>query len=272
MKKLVLSILGVIIMAVSLAGFPMIHANANTNHPEEIQAEQAVLNASLQIRIFSGDGHYYDQGLATLVEWQDERFVMTHNHWTFLQEISKAELRDAEGSLLLELDAQTFQRLIRYSDPGTLIIAAPESLKMTPVSLGTSKNIQAGDMLVVAHQSLLDPDEIELLRVKVVAVGTYKGKTVFYYSNADREAFIVQGDSGGGVWFAGQYVGNNWGMYVNQKGPIWNRHTVQTTIAAQLPSGFLQTFQASQALEEIEPGQDPLSRWDHQETASEGND
>ena len=176
--------------------------------------------------------------------------------------MGKAELHNAEGELLLELNKDAFQSLIRYSDPGTLILQAPEVLKMAPVNLGTNQNIRVGDMLVVAHQSPGDPNKIALLSVKVEAIGTYQSKTVLYYSNNDRMALIVPGDSGGGVWLDGQYVGNNWGMYLSQAGPFWNRQTVQTTIAAQLPAGFLQTSQASHAPGETLSSGEPLNRWD----------
>jgi len=246
MKKLLLPIFSVIILAFLLAGIPLIKASAFTNQSIEQPDQAPALNASLQIRLYSEDGSYYDQGLGTLVEWQDERLVVTHNHWHFLQHMSKAELRDAGGSLLLELDAISFQRLIRYSDPGTLILQAPEKLIGTPVSLGEPAAFQVGDTLTIARQSPEDPSRTDLLSGRVKAVGTYKGKTVFYFTNTDHDKFIVQGDSGGGVWLDGQYAGNNWGMYVGQAGPFWNRQTVQTAIAAQFPPGFLQTLEAFQ--------------------------
>ena len=245
--------LKIILAAVFLTMFALGVLSVKTVHSAGVKQallissdDQRILDASLQIAIYSEDGGYHDQGLGTAVKVSGEFLIVTHNHWTFrnfLEKIQKAQILDARNELLLELTREEFLSLIRFSNPGTLILQAPAGMNITPAELGDFRQAQIGDLVTAVHQKTADPSQLDLLLAEVHAISTYRGCDVYTLVAMNGEE-IVQGDSGGGIWLNGQLLANSWGIY-NEKGSLFQEPT-QVTVAAQFPQSFLWVIEDSQ--------------------------
>jgi hypothetical protein len=209
--------------------------------------DQSILDASLQMTIYSEDGSYYDQGLGTAVDISGATLIVTHNHWTFknfLEKFQKAQILNARNELLLELTHDEFLSLILFSNPGTLILQAPTALQITPAKLGDFQQAKTGDIVSIVHQKASDPSQLELLQAEIRDINTYHGCNAYYLVAKSGEK-IVHGDSGGGIWLNGQLLANSWGIF-DEKGSLFQKPT-GVTIAAQFPQSFLWAVDDSQA-------------------------
>lgn len=246
---------GIILQSVILSAFlgllPQRAASSAKLHQEitiDPHSREHVLSATVQISIFPHGGGeeasseelrkanpvqnpiieiVYERGLGTLVELSGEVMIITHNHWEFIDEVSKAQFRNAKGELLLEIDGATFQQLIRYHDAGTLLLAAPAKIHPSylqslaarslikaeqvtqTTSLAEVGSLTAGAQVLVPHQSQEDPNRISVTAAVVESVTTVDGLPSLKLRSLDGE-LIIKGDSGGGIWLDGQLAGNMW--------------------------------------------------------------
>jgi hypothetical protein len=170
----------------------------------------------------------YELGLGTLVSCNGEILLITHDHWGSLDDLGMVQFRNAAGDPLLELGAAAFKALIRYQDGGTMILGkgrngnpsdylsamvwssqAKYSHRIHPVELELGKHVGVGDRLIVVRQGRTDSAAVELLTASVESLQERWGQTVYKLRNEDGEQ-IMPGDSGGGLWLDGRFVGNMW--------------------------------------------------------------
>jgi hypothetical protein len=220
--------------------------------PIDSIAEEYILNTTVQIKLFaplptteteagqpdSGSKSYVmAQGLGTLIRWQGERVIVTHNHWgEMLQDAENVTIHDANGKLLVKMALSEFTSLIRYSDPGTLILAAPSGLPGIASDLGNDISVVSGDMLNIVRQDPGNPELVDVVQARMLRMKDYKGEPVIKLAIMD-DGVIIPGDSGGGNWHDGKLVGNTWASFVNT---IKLPNSPETSLAAPLPSIYLQ--------------------------------
>jgi hypothetical protein len=263
--------LKIILTAVCLAMFALGILSVQTVHSANTESislisldDQRILDASLQIAIYSEDGSYYDQGLGTAVNVSGEILIVTHNHWTFrnfLEKIQKAQIMNARNELLLELTRKEFLSMIRFSNPGTLILQAPTMFNITPAAMEDFRQVKIGDIVIAVHQKAADTSQLGLLKAEVRAINTYRGCDVYSLVAKNGEK-IVQGDSGGGIWLNGQLLANSWGIF-NEKGSLF-QEPVQITVAARFPQSFLWVIENPPA-EPLTDEEAPVMRYEKDE-------
>jgi hypothetical protein len=209
-------------------------------------SDQPILKSTLQILVYPQEGELRERGFGTLITLADEPMVLTHDHWDYLHELDKVQILNTENKLLVELSASEFTDLIRYSDRGTLIFAAPDLPGLVPARISQTYHLSAGDRITVVHRDSSGQKRPSFLSAQVHSVDTYNGLPVIRFISPDEE-MIRQGDSGGGVWYQGELVANTWGMYVQeQAGFLSAGQTTQTSIAALVPGGYLDLIAQNQ--------------------------
>lgn len=236
--------------------------------------EQMILNATVQIYTISfvdGQGPEENgvkmlRALGTLVNCREGTLLVTHDHWEYLDQKGVVQFYDAEGSLFLEISTEEFSRSILYQDKGTLVLKFPAGwanhklstsqtshVNKSPVpvleaNLGDAQAVTKGSNVYIARHQPDSAMKISLLAAEVVAVKSKKGVRVFILKSLDGDA-IVRGDSGGGLWFNGQLIGNTWLAYPVTQRSLLPGHSTETheiyldkSTSAQLPVNFLNTF------------------------------
>jgi hypothetical protein len=216
-------VLGIIIITVGVSGLGFFqsfqaHSMKDSYEVKPNQTDQVkILNATLQIEISisidaKGSGTVKGKGLASLV-WDGERtLLVTHNHWgEILQERADVKFYDARGQLVKTMSGSEFISLMCYLDGGTLILSSPAEWigEAQPVVENDPLQVKAGDFVMVAQHDGSKQMEVTLVKAQVEAVTTYRGVPV--YKLKDLEGKPAQkGDSGGGIWYKGKFVGNLW--------------------------------------------------------------
>ena len=251
-------------MAAGLAGLVLTQVFSSVGNtkaqpvtPIDPIAEEHILNTTLQIKLFAplpdvetGAGqsdsesksYVMAKGLGTLVRWQGERVIMTHNHWgAMLKDAEYVTIHDADNKLLVKLALNEFTSLIRYSGPGTLILAAPSGLPAAAADLGNDMTMVSGDILNVVRQDPHNSDQVEVVQARMIRMKDYKGQSVIKLAILD-EVEIIPGDSGGGNWHEGKLVGNTWASFINT---IKLPNSPETSLAAPLPMSYLQTSETA---------------------------
>jgi hypothetical protein len=69
--------------------------------------------------------------------------------------------------------------------------------------------LKAGDFVMVAQHEGSDHTEVTLVEAEVEAVTTYRGVPVYRLKDLEGKP-AQKGDSGGGIWHKGEFVGNLW--------------------------------------------------------------
>lgn len=187
------------------------------------------------------------RGIGTVVTTMGQILIVTHDHWEWEpEELDRVELRDARNNLLLELDGHAFGSIIRYRDGGTTILQAPGiliSAGIVPASLSAAKSITPGSIVQVAYRSAEDRGQMAVQSALVESTSDREGRPILNLRSLDGQS-PIRGDSGGGVWFQGQLVGNLWKAVTVestvQETRIWgSKEVVVTTadisIAARFP-------------------------------------
>jgi hypothetical protein len=215
-----------------------------------IKAE--ILNSTVQISMYaplpadqSDEGHtdcgyksyVMAKGFGTMVLWQGQSVIVTHNHWgKMLEDAEYVKIQDAYGNFMIKIAIDEFTSLIRYSDPGTLVLDMPAGIATTGAEFGFVNQMATDDIVYVVRQDPEDSEKADVLQARVLNMKDYKGLTVVKLAILDN-AILVPGDSGGGIWMNGRLVGNTWASFINTiKLPL----SSNTSLAAPLPSLHLQ--------------------------------
>ena len=182
-----------------------------------------------------------------MIQSGDDFFILTHDHWTLLNlNLYKVQFHTVENVLLLEVGGEAFQQLIRYRDGGTMVLDAPEELRLNLMAteVGNGRSVQKNDTLLIAYRQP-NSNTIGVAAMRVKNLRLYQGRPVYRLSSLSG-ATIVGGNSGGGVWVDGQLVGNMWTTTMEIEGS-WLMGSVGTAtsqtnqgLAARLPETVLQ--------------------------------
>lgn len=151
-------------------------------------------------------------GMGTLVQYQGELFMVSHNHWgVMLQDTNIVEIRDAQGKMIRQMYASEFKNLIIYQDAGTMVLRAPDGLadSLTPARLDGAIHLKKGDIVQVAHRNYPNRDKVEILDAVVEDISVFMGEPVYTLRTPDGQT-LHPGDSGGGVWHNGKLIANTW--------------------------------------------------------------
>lgn len=211
-----------------------------------------IMQATLQILVYPNEAGRRERGIGTLVSFAGEDLVVTHNHWDFLGDLSKVEILDAKDNYLVGISASEFKSLVRYRDRGTLIFAAPDRLQASPAGLGNLEELRVGDVVTVVHQASENDDPLDLLLAEVRAIDDFNGLPVVQFVPVDGQE-IKPGDSGGGVWTKGRFIGNTWGMYFQKdKWFLPGSQEIQISNVAQMPVYFLELMRTTQSSYQLE--------------------
>lgn len=196
--------------------------------------ESSILAATFQIQVYNGEETHYEQGLATLVKVHEQVFLVSHNHWKFLANSSKAIVLDAKSNPLMVLNHEILKSLIVYNSRGTLVLQAPEGLGGTPAETGTVENILPGNPALLVHQGSSESDGLEVVAGEIQEFSNFHQNPALYLFLPGKDT-IRQGDSGGGIWINGKLVGNLWAYHYELKAGRYFLDLVQEPIAAVIP-------------------------------------
>ncbi|MCB9421527.1 MAG: hypothetical protein H6667_17110 [Ardenticatenaceae bacterium] len=258
---------------ISLAGLLLTVSLGFTNFKKTVlassdtidaEAQQQILDATVRITLFApltddADNPQYvtvdgqqaiqyvvGEGLGTLARSGSDVFIITHDHWTLLTpNLTKVQFHNVVGELLLEVSGADFQQMIRYRDGGTMVLNAADELVsgLTAVSPGDSRSVGKNDIVYLAYRQ---PENgiVSVVAMLVKKEMTYKGKAIFKLTSLNGK-FVVEGNSGGGLLFNHQLVGNMWGTILERQvlretGEVISP-LAQTSLslAAQLPNNIL---------------------------------
>lgn len=199
-------------------------AASNNINADAATAEQ-ILQATVQIAMYEyavepGGSEAGGDGLGTVVDYGGERLIVTHDHWSHInQNLNVVEFRDAMGQLLAMLNAQAFQALILYQDGGTMVLRVPAGLeRIGAATVGTA--VSNGDVVWVARRDVeMGRQTVEVIPAAVSAVEMGDGPAKMRLENL-ADGAVIPGDSGGGVWKDGRLVANNWASGMVDKGGL----------------------------------------------------
>ena len=217
--KALLLIFGTALIAiVGLHSFSPAEAAPVAAAPDAATA-QTIRQSTVQIALYEAAGdsgiEAGGRGLGTLVRRNGQTLIVTHDHWTHITaNLSAAEFRSADGRLLLTLSGEAFLSLIRYRDGGTLVLAAPDELASLPVAeLDAPAPVEGAnenDVVWVVRRARNNVGTtVEVIGATVQAVQTADGLQRLRLRGADG-AVVLEGDSGGGIWQGGRFLGNVW--------------------------------------------------------------
>jgi len=153
-------------------------------------------------------------GMGTLVQYQGESYLVTHNHYgDLLQDMNLLELRDAGHRLIRTIYGYEFKSLTIYHDAGTLVLRVPDRVEaaLTPVDLEDALQLRKGDIVQVARLVQPERKHVKILEAVIEQVGVSEQEPVYLLRSLNGE-LLSPGDSGGGVWHAGKLVANTWAV------------------------------------------------------------
>jgi hypothetical protein len=221
---------------------------AATPAPETIDVER-IKNATLLIAVEShrASGIFIAYGIGTLVRRDSKVLLVTHNHWRdFLQDASIIDFYDADNHLLTRRFVFELKRYFFFQDAGTLVFQAPEELVglLVPVSLGSEVQLQLGARVQIAYRQQPSGDRLLVRQARVEEISMIQGVPVYKLQSLDGKA-LQPGDSGGGVWYAGEVIANIWAVIATY--PVedafgtsdsTNKNFTDLSYAAILPLNF----------------------------------
>ena len=205
------------------------------------------------------------EGLGTMVRHGEEVVIVTHDHWPLpaserldgstgsptpelvegRRTLRRVEFRNVDHELLLEMSGEQFLQLIRYRDGGTMVLSAPDVLagRLSAVPLGGSDSAGKNDMVTLAHRQS-HSGQIGVAKMRVQKEITYKGQPVYRLTSLNGEV-VIEGNSGGGVLFDGQLIGNMWGTIMVEEvsrvsgSGAGSPQQTSFSLAAQLPEAVV---------------------------------
>lgn len=196
---------------------------------EEIAiVREGILASTIQIELFSKGKMesgvkriFVDEGLGTLIAYNGQQFIMTHNHWRLsVAEVERVELRNANGDLLLTIDGALFVSMVHYRDAGTLLLKAPPQLAgMKAARLGDTNELAIDDTLWLATRDKEQHGVIRVIKAEVTQAGAVDMPGSLRLQGP--ATAVAPGDSGGGVWHEGKLVGNMWAIIESLQGTPW---------------------------------------------------
>jgi len=197
--------------------------------------EQTVVQSDERQQTFTiSSKRHIDKGIGTLLTYEGETLLVSHDHWSHLTSTVVPDLvqfHDADGRFLLEMTGDAFSQLVLFRDGGTLIMRAPQALTAqlpNAAAVGHVASLMPGDIVYVAHRQANQNDTVVVMAAEVLAIEFRNNMPLLSLRSLNGQA-IEPGDSGGGVWLDGRYVGNLW-MTVREVSRDWWRFYQPTEI------------------------------------------
>jgi len=184
--------------------------------PETDYSDQ-ILHATLLIDVIAiqSDIASIEHSVGTLVQYKGEMYILTHNHFSdLLDDMNTVALRDAENRTIKLVFGSEFKRWIVYQDPGTMVLLAPDFLTDSLIPAKVETQPKLGDFVQLVHRGGPNRDKIEILSAVIEETNTYENTSV-YILRSQGGQYLAPGDSGGGVWFNGNLIANNWAIIPN---------------------------------------------------------
>lgn len=200
-----------------------------------------ILSSTVQIVMYAGDNEGSKNevgslGLGTLVKSGGQTFLVTHDHWSYLTaRLREVDILNADGRLLLAMDAAAFEALIRYRDGGTMILHAPQELiGVVPAPVAQTDRVVSGTILWFVRYSVASGGTaVEVVPGSVEAIERLSHPPRLHVRMLDGSA-AIPGDSGGGVWNDGHLMGNVWANGVKERRAIDNVWTAKANNLARV--------------------------------------
>jgi hypothetical protein len=190
------------------------------------------------------ESYVLHDGLGTLVNSGEEVLLVTHDHWSQIDNtLGKVEVRSASGSGLAKMELKDFKELIRYRDGGTMIVDFSEEIEsgngvnrsLLPDAHSLKQDAAAGEKVLLTRRQKDGDALASLIEATIEEFGTKEGRPVVRLQTRGRET-IVGGDSGGGVWIDGRLAGNMWAtIAVEDEQTGASRLTDRSVAALYLP-------------------------------------
>lgn len=155
------------------------------------------------------------EGLGTLVSEGGRVVIVTHDHWTLLDDMTKATFADVHGKVLLTVTAVEFQQMIQYRDGGTMLLALANRPQGTAVLSSRQGMIGRDDVLLLAYRQP-ETMQVDVVPMLVDEMKLYRERPSYYLHSLNNEV-VVGGNSGGGLFVDGELVGNMWITLVTQE-------------------------------------------------------
>ena len=197
--------------------------------------EQTVVQSDERQQTFTiSSKRHIDKGIGTLLTYEGETLLVSHDHWSHLTSTVVPDLvqfHDADGRFLLEMTGDAFSQLVLFRDGGTLIMRAPQALTAqlpNAAAVGHVASLMPGDIVYVAHRQANQNDTVVVMAAEVLAIEFRNNMPLLSLRSLNGQA-IEPGDSGGGVWLDGSFVGNLW-MTVIEINRDWWRFFQPTEI------------------------------------------
>jgi hypothetical protein len=184
------------------------------------------------------------EGLGTLANIDGEIMIITHDHWSVLENnLGTVQVRNATGQMLAETQLLSFKKRIQYHDGGTMILEAPKEIitgGMINLSWLTdnpagSQESASGDAVLKVYRRWDCDHCVSIMEAKVERTDTKLGQPIVRLQSSGGES-IVPGDSGGGVWLDGNFVGNTWTTIMMEGQQTGLRQQSDLSIAALYPN------------------------------------
>jgi hypothetical protein len=205
-----------------LYGVREVEGTAHTADQEQLLASSIQITMVGKSRIVDGVKETdLSKGLGTLIEHEGQRYIMTHNHWALPETmLERIEMRDADGRSLTVMARMSYLSLVRYSDAGTLLLAAPPELDcINAAVLGASTALTIGETILVVTRDKQRQERLTVIEAEVEQAGDKKMPAQLLLRGA--QTAVAPGDSGGGVWHDGKLVGNMWSIIESLQETPW---------------------------------------------------
>jgi len=150
-------------------------------------------------------------GVGSLIEYQGEILLVTHNHWENLDTATIIKFYNADNSQISVIIKNHFVEAIVYADPGTLVIRPPQAVidQLAPVSVQSIPQVEVGETVEVVYRESPAREKAAIKQAVVEEIAIYNDEPVYKLRSLDGQT-IQPGDSGGGIWYKGCLIGNNW--------------------------------------------------------------
>jgi hypothetical protein len=147
---------------------------------------------------------------------EGESTIITHNHWGQLTDVGLIQFADASGTVLLSMTRFEFKKLILFQDGGSMILMTPDNLGIAPAAMGSFGQVAKGQTVPIARRKPGNMNKVEVVEARIELATDYEHQEAWKLQALNGDT-LAPGDSGGGIWLNGQWIGNTWAIVVLEK-------------------------------------------------------
>jgi hypothetical protein len=145
------------------------------------------------------------------------------------------------------MELEEFKGLIRYRDGGTMVLEAPDLLRSSdqaviqlfnPLEMKKSSarlEFILGDAVLDAKRD--EQSGSRLIEARIERVDQKQGRAVLRLRIVDARV-LDGGDSGGGLWFQGEFLGNVWTTVIMKDTDTGAEYPTDMGVAAIFPAEY----------------------------------